>query len=81
MGEVAVAGAVPRLSHLVFPANLTRSGLGFDPIFYMHHANVDRQLSLWAALHPGVWITEDIAAGGTFALPDNTPIDGHTCKY
>ncbi|KAH9989737.1 hypothetical protein BJV74DRAFT_796153 [Russula compacta] len=25
---------------------------GFDPIFYLHHANVDRLLSLWTAIHP-----------------------------
>ncbi|KAF5350909.1 hypothetical protein D9758_010517 [Tetrapyrgos nigripes] len=28
----------------------------FDPIFMLHHTNVDRQLSLWQALHPNVWV-------------------------
>ncbi|PIL22742.1 hypothetical protein GSI_15435 [Ganoderma sinense ZZ0214-1] len=54
---------------------------GFDPIFYMHHANVDRQLSLWAALHPGVWVTEDKEVSGTFALPDDAPVDGNTSLF
>ncbi|KAH6627480.1 common central domain of tyrosinase-domain-containing protein [Chaetomium tenue] len=26
---------------------------GFDPIFFMHHCNVDRQFALWQALNPG----------------------------
>jgi tyrosinase len=30
----------------------------FDPVFMLHHTNVDRQLSLWQALHPDVWISQ-----------------------
>lgn len=29
---------------------------GYDPLFMLHHTNVDRQLALWQALHPDVWI-------------------------
>ncbi|KAG8919124.1 hypothetical protein FRC02_001863 [Tulasnella sp. 418] len=29
---------------------------GFDPIFWLHHVNIDRLLSLWEALHPGEWV-------------------------
>ncbi|PIL22741.1 hypothetical protein GSI_15434 [Ganoderma sinense ZZ0214-1] len=54
---------------------------GFDPIFYMLHANTDRYLSLWAALHPDVWVTEDHQADGTFAYPDNATIDIDTPLY
>ncbi|KAI1794979.1 photo-regulated tyrosinase [Ganoderma leucocontextum] len=50
----------------------------FDPIFYMLHANTDRCLSLWAALHPDVWVTEDHQVNGTFAFPDNATIDART---
>ncbi|KAG8922053.1 hypothetical protein FRC02_012164, partial [Tulasnella sp. 418] len=28
----------------------------FDPIFWLHHVNVDRVLALWEALHPGEWV-------------------------
>jgi len=27
----------------------------FDPIFYLHHANIDRLIALWQAINPGVW--------------------------
>lgn len=47
-------------------------------MFYMLHANTDRCLSLWAALHPDVWVTEDHQADGTFAYPDNATIDVNT---
>jgi len=32
---------------------------GFDPIFFMHHCQVDRLLSLWSALNPGQWAPSD----------------------
>lgn len=31
---------------------------GFDPIFWLHHCQVDRLMSLWSAMHPGVWVSE-----------------------
>jgi len=30
----------------------------YDPIFMLHHTNVDRQLALWQTLHPEVWISQ-----------------------
>jgi len=51
---------------------------GFDPIFYLHHANVDRLLSLWSALHPGVWVSQGNSIDGTYTLPANAPIDRNT---
>jgi len=30
----------------------------FDPLFMLHHTNVDRQLALWQALHPDIWISQ-----------------------
>ncbi|KAJ7339997.1 tyrosinase [Mycena albidolilacea] len=47
----------------------------FDPIFFLHHANVDRLVSLWSALNPGVWVTPGEATGGTWTLPEDTPVD------
>lgn len=29
----------------------------FDPVFWLHHANVDRQLALWQALYPDTYVT------------------------
>ncbi|KAH9989732.1 tyrosinase [Russula compacta] len=51
---------------------------GFDPIFYLHHANVDRLLSLWRAVHPEVWVSEGPSGAGTFTIPANTQLDENT---
>ncbi|KAK0223503.1 photo-regulated tyrosinase [Armillaria fumosa] len=51
---------------------------GFDPIFFLHHANVDRMLSLWSALNPAVWVSEGPATGGTFTVASNAPVDTNT---
>ena len=29
----------------------------FDPLFWLHHANIDRLFLLWTKMHPGVWVT------------------------
>ena len=52
------------------------SSLAYDPIFFLHHSNVDRMLSLWSALNPGVWVTPSEAEdGGSFTSPPGTPYD------
>ncbi|KAG8972801.1 hypothetical protein FRC05_009523 [Tulasnella sp. 425] len=43
----------------------------FDPIFFLHHCNVDRILALWEALHPTTWVTSGPANGGTFTMAGN----------
>ncbi|KAF8188951.1 tyrosinase [Pholiota molesta] len=50
----------------------------FDPIFFLHHCNVDRLLSLWAALNPSVWVSPGDAEDGTFILPPEAPVDVST---
>ncbi|CAI6340671.1 unnamed protein product [Periconia digitata] len=40
-----------RDGHLQFP--LTAA---FDPIFYLHHANVDRQIAIWQAIYPDTFV-------------------------
>ncbi|KAI0712434.1 photo-regulated tyrosinase [Earliella scabrosa] len=51
---------------------------GFDPIFFLHHCNVDRLLALWSALNPGVWVTESREDDGTFTIPIGAVIDKDT---
>jgi len=51
---------------------------GFDPIFFLHHANVDRMIALWSAVHPGVWVTRGPAEGGTFTISGNANVDNST---
>lgn len=50
----------------------------FDPIFWLHHCNVDRMTSLWAALHPGVWVSRGDSENGTFTMSAEVPVDQST---
>ncbi|KAF9477267.1 tyrosinase [Pholiota conissans] len=50
----------------------------FDPIFFLHHSNVDRLLSIWAALNPGIWVTPGDSADGTVSIAAGTTIDAQT---
>jgi tyrosinase len=47
-------------------------------MFWLHHANVDRLLSLWSALHPDVWVTPGDAEDGTWTIPDDATLDDKT---
>ena len=52
---------------------------GFDPIFFLHHANVDRLLSMWAAINPGVWVSAGVAdSNGSFTTRPGAPVDQTT---
>ncbi|KAJ7234350.1 hypothetical protein B0H12DRAFT_1028006 [Mycena haematopus] len=48
---------------------------GHDPIFYLHHANLDYILQLWQRLHPNSWVPDSTAQeGGSWTVPDGSPI-------
>ncbi|KAL9102921.1 MAG: hypothetical protein Q9163_001981 [Psora crenata] len=38
----------------------------FDPIFWLHHANVDRLIAIWQAIYPESYTTSQVNAQGTF---------------
>jgi tyrosinase len=40
----------------------------FDPIFFLHHANVDRMIALWSAIRYNVWTSPGDAGDGTYTL-------------
>jgi len=50
----------------------------FDPIFWLHHAQVDRLLSLWSALNPGVWVTNGPSGDGTWSIPPGETVGAKT---
>jgi len=52
----------------------------FDPVFWLHHANVDRYYAIWQAVYPTTWMIRDInSQQGTFTLDAiNTATDGNT---
>ncbi|EMD35992.1 hypothetical protein CERSUDRAFT_74776 [Gelatoporia subvermispora B] len=52
--------------------------LGFDPIFWLHHTNVDRMLALWSALNPSVWVTEGDQPDGTWTISNDGPVNVQT---
>lgn len=49
----------------------------FDPIFWMHHAMVDRMFAMWQVLYPDNWLNP---ADGTetWTLYENITVDGST---
>ncbi|KAJ7639993.1 hypothetical protein DFH06DRAFT_1430577 [Mycena polygramma] len=50
----------------------------FDPIFFLHNCNVDRLLSLWSALNPGVWVSPGPANDGSWTVSPNSTVDTDT---
>lgn len=49
-GPPGPSGSRGRAGSMTFP-----SSAGFDPIFLLHHANVDRHYALWQASFPDAW--------------------------
>ncbi|VDC05544.1 unnamed protein product [Peniophora sp. CBMAI 1063] len=47
----------------------------FDPIFWLHHANIDRLVSLWEALNPDIWVSQGQSGVGSWTLPQNVSVD------
>ncbi|KAJ6548594.1 tyrosinase [Mycena capillaripes] len=70
------------LIHLCTPGIVGHMGVtdvsAFDPIFWLHHANVDRLLSLWSAINPEVWVSVGKADQGTWTIPTGADIDINT---
>ncbi|KAG4435031.1 hypothetical protein IFR05_009487 [Cadophora sp. M221] len=44
----------------------------FDPIFWLHHTNVDRLFALYQAINPNSYLTPQIEQSGTYALMPNS---------
>ena len=76
MSDQAVAGKVLFCARI--PFNSHGDVIGFDPIFFLHHSNIDRLLSLWSALHPGVWVTPGPSGEGNFTILVGTTVDTNT---
>nr|BBV24620.1 tyrosinase2 [Grifola frondosa] len=56
----------------------TGGAAGLDPIFFLHHSNVDRLVALWQALNPNTFVTPGDSGDGTATIPPGTTIDVHT---
>ncbi|EPS41585.1 hypothetical protein H072_4515 [Dactylellina haptotyla CBS 200.50] len=70
--HVAVGGNYGHMSYLTYSA--------FDPIFWLHHNNIDRLFAIWQAANPGLGIRS--ASGvDTFARPNPSTDDVNTQLY
>jgi tyrosinase len=66
--------------------------LGFDPMFWLHHCNVDRLYAFWEYVYPDYWMGKGyypendatkplinfVEGGGTYDIPENAPITEST---
>lgn len=57
---------------------MLKSCEAFDPIFWLHHTNVDRMLSLWRAMNPDAWVTPGRNQGGTMGISPRASINMDT---
>ncbi|RIB12712.1 hypothetical protein C2G38_1976203, partial [Gigaspora rosea] len=53
----------------------------FDPIFFLHHCNLDRLTAIWQAINPNAWIEDSDKATfteGTFTEQPHKKLTGST---
>jgi tyrosinase len=51
------------------PGHMGNTGFSaFDPIFWFHHANIDRLCALWQAVYPGVYVSPGPNFGTSFPV-------------
>ena len=76
MSDVPVAGEhLPKVAQRNIRVHFAHDTSGFDAAFFLHHANVDRLLSLWQALNQDVWVTLGDQPQGTYTIKDDGPVD------
>ncbi|RIB00939.1 hypothetical protein C2G38_1993637, partial [Gigaspora rosea] len=62
--------------HMAYP-----NVAAFNPIFFLHHCNMDRLVAIWQAINPNAWIEDDEVATfseGTFTEEPYKKITGKT---
>ncbi|OAG39398.1 hypothetical protein AYO21_06414 [Fonsecaea monophora] len=57
----SIHNSIGGYGHMQFP-----EVAGFDPVFWLHHANVDRLFAMWQALHPDTYIEPTVNAYGSY---------------
>lgn len=57
----AIHNSVGGFGHMEFP-----EVAAFDPVFWLHHANVDRLFAMWQALYPDSFIAPTANAYGSY---------------
>ncbi|KAI0482999.1 hypothetical protein GGR56DRAFT_219398 [Xylariaceae sp. FL0804] len=50
----------------------------YDPMFFLHHANVDRLFTMWQAIYNGTWVTPTAAVYSTHTMGMGSIQDAQT---
>ncbi|KAF2435742.1 Di-copper centre-containing protein [Tothia fuscella] len=50
----------------------------YDPLFFLHHTNIDRIFSIWSAINPKSYVVPQKNSGGTYAQAPGSVEDIHT---
>lgn len=53
----------------------------FDPVFFLHHCNIDRLFAIWQVINPNTYVTPQVNNGGTYGLPPGTQENRGTALY
>ncbi|GAM89119.1 hypothetical protein ANO11243_071540 [Dothideomycetidae sp. 11243] len=53
----------------------------FDPVFWLHHANVDRIFAIYQAIHPDDYVTPFASSAASYSTPKNTTEDVNSPLY
>ena len=53
----------------------------FDPLFWLHHCNIDRIWAIWAAINPNSYVSPQTNNIGTYAQASGTVEDENTVLY
>lgn len=82
MADTAIAGesfSSGQHTRYFLTQGLCANGIGFDPLFWLHHVNTDRILQLWSSLHPETWVAEGFSDNdGTIDIPPWTAVNDKT---
>lgn len=47
----------------------------FDPLFWLHHCNIDRLFAMWQAIHPNAYGGSQVARGSTWTIAQGSRQD------
>lgn len=50
----------------------------FDPVFWLHHTNVDRMIALWQAIYTHGWVVQEISNITTYTIANLTKQGPHS---
>jgi tyrosinase len=66
-------GGIGNMGYLAYSA--------YDPIFWLHHANIDRLLAIWQVFHPDSWVVSAKQKKQSWTLSPGDTVDANTRKH